>query len=107
MLHLTANNFDSEISASSNPVIIMFYANWCSKCSMMKPVAEEMEKKYRSQIKFGKVDVEESPALAMQYETAIVPTFVFFENNQIQAIFSGIVDETVFENRLKKIFRNC
>ena len=107
MLHLTANNFDSEISASSGPVIIMFYANWCNKCAMMKPVAEEMEKNYRSQIKFGKVDTEEFPILAERYQIEIVPTFIFFENGQIEAAFSGIIDEQVFKARIKKIFRNC
>lgn len=106
MLQLTAQNFDSEIHGSSL-VIVMFYANWCSKCAIMKPVYESLEKKYRSQIKFCSLDIERFPVLAQTYETEIVPMFVFFKSGQIEAAFAGILDETVFNNRLQKIFRNC
>lgn len=107
MLHLTANNFASETASTNFLVIVMFYANWCSKCAMMKPIAESMERKYRSQIKFCKVDIDESPSLSNTYEIDIIPTFVFLKNGQIEASFCGIIDETVFEQRIKKIFRNC
>lgn len=106
MLQLTASNFQTEVKSTSQPVVVLFYASWCNKCAMMRPVVEDMEKKYH-QIKFCKVDIETSSALAQRYKTDIVPTFVFFLNGQIQASFSGIIDEEVFEQRIKKIFRNC
>jgi len=107
MLHLTANNFASETASTVSPVIVMFYADWCSKCAMMKPIAESMERKYRSQIKFCKIDIDESVSLAETFTANVVPTFVFFKNGQIEAVFSGIIEETIFEQRIKKIFRNC
>ena len=45
MLHLTAKNFDTEVKHESLPVVVMFYAVWCGKCAMMKPIAEDAEKK--------------------------------------------------------------
>lgn len=44
MLHLTSNNFTVEINRSTLPVVVMFYALWCGKCAMMKPMIEELEK---------------------------------------------------------------
>ncbi len=104
MLHLTADSFESRIYDAALPVIVMFYADWCSKCAMMKPVAESLEKKHNGKIIFYKVNIDESVSLAKQYQIEIVPTFVFFKDGQIEAAFGGIIDETVFEQRTKKIF---
>ena len=51
MLHLTAKNFQIEVKDTSLPVVVMFYAIWCGKCAMMKPVVEDIEKKYAGKIK--------------------------------------------------------
>ena len=47
MLHLTARNFETEVKKSTLPTVVMFYAIWCGKCAMMKPVMEHLEEKYR------------------------------------------------------------
>ena len=105
MLHLTAKNFEQETSKEPL-VVVLFYAVWCGKCAMMKPLVEEIEKKYRKKIRFCEVDIDESPLLTADYEADIVPTFVFFQNGQFLGSMQGIIDENVFERRLQKIFRN-
>ena len=55
MLHLTSNNFTVEINRSTLPVVVMFYALWCGKCAMMKPMIEELEKKYRGRVRLSEV----------------------------------------------------
>lgn len=106
MLHLTAKDFDSEVKHESLPVVVMFYAVWCSKCAMMKPIAEDAEKKYRRKIKFCEVETEESKLLAAEYDTEIVPTFICFKDGRIVGTMRGIIDEDVFYDRIQKIFRN-
>ena len=106
MLHLTAKNFQIEVKQSSVPVVVMFYAIWCGKCAMMKPVIEELEVKYRGKIKFCEVEIEESAVLAAEYEADIVPTFVFFEQKEIVGENKGMLDESTFDQRIHKIFRN-
>ena len=106
MLHLTAKNFQIEVKQSSVPVVVMFYAIWCGKCAMMKPVIEELEVKYRGKIKFCEVEIEESAVLAAEYEADIVPTFVFFEQKENVGVIKGMLDESTFDQRIHKIFRN-
>lgn len=106
MLHLTSKNFTVEIRHSTLPVVVMFYALWCGKCAMMKPLIEELEKKYRGRIKFCEVEIDESPLLAADYEADTVPTFAFFQHGRCLGTMQGILDETIFERRLQKIFRN-
>lgn len=73
---------------------------------MMKPIVEEIEKKYRGRFRFCEVEIDESPLLAADYEADIVPTFAFFRNGKFLGTMQGIIDEDVFERRLQKIFRN-
>lgn len=63
MLHLTEKNFTVETKRGPLPNVVMFYAVWCGKCAMMKPLVEEIEKKYRKKIRFCEVDIDESPYL--------------------------------------------
>ena len=84
----------------------MFYAVWCGKCAMMKPIVEEIERKYRGRIRFCEVEIDESPLLAADYDADTVPTYVFFRNGKFLGSMQGIIDEDVFERRLQKIFRN-
>ena len=65
MLHLTEGNFQAEVNQAKFPVVVMFYASWCPKCAMTKPVAEDIEKRYRKKVKFCEVEIEECPNLAV------------------------------------------
>lgn len=104
MLHLTAKNFEIEARHGRLPVVVMFYAGWCGKCAMMKPVAEDIEKKYLGRVRFCEADIDESPALAAQYEADIVPTFIFFQDADIIGILQGIIGQETFEKRMKQMF---
>ena len=77
MLHLTSTNFEAELN-SPLPVIVMFYAAWCGKCAMMKPVIEDIEKKYQKKVRFFLMDVDKCEKLAADYGADIVPTFPLF-----------------------------
>ncbi len=107
MLHLTAKNFATEIKKSSLPVVVMFYAAWCGKCAMMKPLVEDIEPTYKNRIRFCEVEIDESPGLANRYGASIVPTFAFFHNGKLLGELQGEIDDTAFEKHLQKIFRNC
>ncbi len=103
MLHLTADNFEAEAKHSPRPVVVMFYADWCAKCAMMKPVVEDIEKKYLGKVKFCEADIEESEALAAEYEADIVPTFIFFRKNAVVGVLQGIIGQDIFERRMEKL----
>ena len=97
MLHLTAKNFQIEVKDTS------LYAIWCGKCAMMKPVVEDIEKKYAGKIKFCEVEIEESAVLAAEYAPEIVPTFVLFKDKKAISVMGGMVDEHTFESRMLEI----
>lgn len=104
MFHITSNNFQKHVLENPRPVVVMFYASWCSKCAMMKPIAEEMERYFRKNVEFFEIDYEKSSSLSEQYQIDIVPTFLCFQNGTCIGIFQGLMNETTFSKRLQKIF---
>lgn len=57
-------------------VVLDFFATWCGPCKAMAPAMEQMEKKYAGKIEFRKIDVDQEPELAQQYNITGVPTIV-------------------------------
>ena len=103
MLHLTAKNFQIEVKDTSLPVVVMFYAIWCGKCAMMKPVVEDIEKKNARKIKFSQLEIEESSQLAPVNPPEIVPRIVLFKDKKSVGAMGGMVDEHTFESRILEI----
>ena len=107
MQHLTSQNFATETTRGPLPVIVMFYAVWCGKCAMMKPLVEDIEAKYRRRILFCETEIDESPSLADKYGADFVPTFVLFQDGRLVEILKGVMEESTFEKYLQKLFRIC
>lgn len=62
--------------------VVDFNATWCGPCRMLAPVLEDISEKYEGKVSFYSVDVDESPALAMQYRVSSVPCLVLLKNGQ-------------------------
>ena len=105
MIHLTSKNFDIEAKNCRGAVVVMFYADWCGKCAMMKPVAESVSRKYYDRIKFCEVNVDECPELAKEYGADIVPTFVMFRDREVEMYMQGMLDGHIFEERVKELLQ--
>ena len=85
---LTNQNFQQEVHNSSQPVLVDFYATWCGPCKMLSPVIEELSQE-ASGYSVGKVDVDEEPALAAQFNIMSVPPLMVFENGKVSAVSAG------------------
>ena len=103
MYHLTEESFDIEVLREKGAVVVMFYERWCPKCSMTKPIVEELEKKYRGRIKFCEVEVAENPRLAVACGADIVPAFLFVKGGAVEASMKGTTGEKILEKRLKEL----
>ncbi len=75
-------NFEEEVLRSDQPVLVDFWASWCGPCQALAPVIEEISDEYAGRLKVGKVNVDEEPALAMQYGIASIPTLLLFQDGK-------------------------
>lgn len=78
LLKLNEQNFANEI-LNSSAALVDFYADWCGPCKMIAPIVEEIANE-RTDITVGKINVDESPALAMKYNVSSIPTLIVFKN---------------------------
>ena len=79
---ITNENFQNEVMHADKPVLLDFWAPWCGPCRMVSPVVEEIAAE-RPDIKVGKVNVDEQPALAAQFGVMSIPMLVVIMNGQI------------------------
>ena len=79
---LNKNNFDEFVLNSDKPVLLYFWASWCGPCRMVSPLIEEIADE-RTDIRVGKVNVDENPELASRFGVMSIPTLVVVKNGQI------------------------
>lgn len=88
VININKNNFQNEVINSDKPVLLDFWASWCGPCRMMVPIVEEIANE-RSDIKVGKVNVDEQPELASMFGIVSIPTMVLIKNGKIVQQMSG------------------
>ena len=82
VIHINQNNFSSEVLQSDQPVLLDFWASWCGPCRMVSPILDEIAAE-RSDIKVGKINVDEQPELAAQFGVMSIPTLVVMKNGRV------------------------
>ena len=78
------NNFEEEVIKSDVPVLVDFWATWCGPCRMVAPIIAEIAEE-RKDIKVGKINVDEEPALAAKYGIEAIPSVFLFKNGEVAA----------------------
>lgn len=82
VITITKENFQSEVVQSDKPVLLDFWATWCGPCRMVSPIVDQIADE-RSDIKVGKINVDEQPELAQQFHIISIPTLVVMKDGQI------------------------
>ena len=90
VIKVSNENFNSEVISSDKPVLIDFYADWCGPCNAMAPVIEELAKELEGKVKVGKINVDENPDIAVEYNVMSIPTLIVFKNGKEEKRLVGL-----------------
>ena len=96
----TTANFNEEVLQSDIPVLVDFWASWCMPCKMLSPVNEELAEEADG-YKVGKVNVDEEPELARQYNVMSIPTVLVFKGGQVVKQSVGVQPKEALEDMVR------
>ncbi len=103
ILEVNANSFEQEIIKSDLPVIVDLWAPWCGPCKALHPVIESVATDYDGKVKVVKVNIDESPTIASEYQVMSIPTLLFFKDGKVQSQIIGLVDKEKIESKLNNL----
>lgn len=93
MKQLTDQDFEETLSNSKKPILVDFWAEWCPPCKKLTPVLEKIAKEYKEKIDIYKVNVDENPVLGQTFSIEVIPTVIFFKENNAKSGFVGFREE--------------
>lgn len=103
VVELTKENFDEEVLAAKVPVLIDFWADWCGPCKMQSPIVDAVAEEMGDQVKVCKVNVDQEPSLALNYQIVSIPTLVFMKFGIFQEKMIGLQNKDTIINYLKSL----
>ncbi len=89
IVDVTEQNFDAEVTQSKIPVLVDFWAPWCSPCKMLAPMIDEIALEKEGSLKVVKINIDEASELAVKHSVRGIPTLMVFENGELKAAKVG------------------
>jgi thioredoxin 1 len=90
IVELTKDNFEQEVLAAKQPVLIDFWADWCGPCKMQSPIVDGIAEEMGDAVKVCKVNVDTEAGLALNYQIVSIPTLVFMKKGEFKQRMIGL-----------------
>lgn len=89
VITITKENYQQEVMESQLPVLLDFWASWCNPCRMLSPIIDQIAEEH-PEIKVGKINVDEQPELAAQFQVMSIPTLFVIKDGQVVNTAAGV-----------------
>ena len=99
----TDQNFDREVLAAKQGVVVNFWAPWCGHCKAMAPVLADLAKAYAGRVKIVTVNVDENPSTSSKFRVMSLPSLLFFKAGKVVDSTVGGLSRADIETRLKPL----
>ena len=102
VLEVNDQSFQNEVLRSDKPVVVDFWAVWCGPCRMLSPIVEEVAKE-EAGVKFCKLNVDDNPNQAGNFQIMSIPTLVFFKGGRSVDKVVGLISKEEMIKRVQSL----
>ena len=102
-MDITDANFEQEVLNASEPVVVDFWAPWCGPCRKLSPMLDEIAGEFGTDVKFVKINTDESIETAQKYSVSGLPTILIFKGGESKERLVGMMPKTTIISKIK----NC
>ncbi len=103
---LTDQNFEEEVMKSTTPVVVDFWAPWCTPCRIVTPIIHELAHEYTGKVKVLKMNVDENPKTAEKFNVLSIPTILMFKNGQPMKSLIGAQGKDTYRRAIDEALAN-
>ncbi len=94
IVNVTDSSFETDVLKSGNPVLVDFWAEWCTPCKMIAPVLEEIAQEYNGRVKVAKINIDQNQETPRKFAVRGIPTLMLFKNGAVEATKVGAVSKS-------------
>jgi thioredoxin 1 len=97
IVHVTDGSFEADVVNADQPVLIDFWAEWCSPCKMIAPMLEGIAEDYSDRLTIAKLNVDDNPQTAMRFGIRSIPTLLLFKDGSVAGQKVGALSKSQLE----------
>ncbi len=79
---VTDDSFEEDVLKSEIPVLVDYWADWCSPCKQIAPILDELAPEYVGKVKIAKLNIDDNPKTPVKYSVRGIPTLMLFKNGE-------------------------
>src|SRR5688500_7540926 len=94
IIHVSDSTFEEQVLNSQNPVLVDYWAAWCSPCKMIAPILDEIADEYADKLTIAKINIDENQLTPQKYAVRGIPTLMIFKNGEIAGSKVGAMSKS-------------
>ncbi len=97
------DSFDTDVIKAAQPVLVDFWAEWCSPCKMIAPALEEIAGELEGKMTVAKMNIDENPMTPAKYGVRGSPTLMLFKDGQVAATKIGALAKNQLQEWIESV----